>query len=236
MSAPLTDREMSVLRATSLFAQLGEREFKLIIGDPRAVSHGRGETLFYQDDPATAFFVVLEGWVSLSRDQSDGTRTVIKTVGPGESFAEAMLSPQALYPVSAEAASDVKVVAFETARFRQLIETTPELSLSIISATFQQLRLLVDQIEHLKSWSIERSLAEILLQMAKQDTGACDFKLPMDQQLIAARLSVTASTLSRTFKKLEKIGVTANRGHVVIKDVAALAAYVRGDGATHFQP
>lgn len=228
MSNRVGPNELAILRAASLFAALTDDDFALIIGEPQILSFHRGKTLFHQDDPATAFFVVIEGWVTLMRDQSDGTRTVIKIVGPGESFAEAMLTPQARYPVSAEAASDVRVVPFETNHFRALIEANPGLSLSIISATFRQLRLLVDQIEHLKSWPVERRLAGILVQMSQLSESASEFQLPIDQHLVAARLSVTPSTLSRTFKRLEPLGVTARRGHVTIADLPALTKFVRG--------
>ena len=231
---PVDGNDWALLRSASLFAALSREDFALFIGEPRYVTLARGEYLFYQDDPVTAFYVVLDGWITLVRDQRDGTRTVIKIVGPGESFAEAMLTPGDRYPVSAEAASEARVVPFETKRIRVLMKDNPDLSLSIIAATFRQLKLLVDQIEHLKSWSIERRLAQALIQMAGCSEGACEFQLPIDQNLIASRLSVTASTLSRTFKKLEPFGVSARRGHVAIEDVAALIPLV--DGVDDLEP
>ena len=228
-AGPLNEAEQRLLRSASVFASLDDGDFDAIIGLPRCADFRRGQSLFYQDDPATAFFVVLEGWVTLVRDKSDGTRTVIKIVGPGESFAEAMLTPGARYPVTAEAASDVRVARLETERFRALVSSNPGLGLSIIAATFRQLRILVDQIEHLKSWPIERRLAGVLLQMCNQHDGACSFHLPIEQHLIAARLAVTPPTLSRTFKKLEPLGVEARRGHVVINDIDQIIRYVRGD-------
>lgn len=221
--------ELRRIRSAGLFAALGDEEFRLVVGQSRCQGFRKGQCLFSQDAPAAAFYVVLDGWVVLSRDQSDGTRTLIKIVGPGESFAEALLAPGATYPVSAEAASEVRVVRIETERFRSLLATHPALGLSIIAATFLQLRILVEQIEHLKSWPIERRLAGILLQMCDKREGACSFDLPVEQHLIAARLAVTPPTLSRTFRKLEPLGVRARRGRVVISDLGPVIRFVHGD-------
>lgn len=230
--AQLSQSERRLLRSTSVFASLDERDFAMVSVLPRRVVCHREQYLFLQDEPAAAFFVVLEGWVMLLRDQSDGTRTVIKIVGPGESFAEAMLTPGARYPVSAEAASDITLARIDTEQFRDLVRRNPGLSLSIIAATFRQLRLLVDQIEHLKSWPIERQLASMLLQMCDHRQGSCTFNLPIEQHLIAARLAVTPPTLSRTLRKLAPLGVSAKRGHITIRDLNSLTRFVRGEACS----
>lgn len=231
MSAPasLDPSERRFLRSTSVFASLNERDFESVSAISRKAVFLGGQDLFQQGQPATAFFVVLEGWAMLLRDQSDGTRTVIKIVGPGESFAEAMLTPGARYPVSAEAASDITLARVDTERFRTLVLDNPGLGLSIIAATFRHLRLLVDQIEHLKSWPIERRLAGMLLQMCNPRQGPCTFDLPIRQHLLAARLAVTPPTLSRTFRKLAPWGVTARRGRITIRDPACLTRFVDGN-------
>ncbi|WP_431858239.1 Crp/Fnr family transcriptional regulator [Azospirillum sp.] len=216
------------IRRASVFASLGDEEFRLIVGRPRCETLPEGQTLFFQGDPADAFFVVLDGWAALSRDTSDGTRTVIKIIGPGESFAEALITEGARYPVSADAASPLRLARFETAALRALVAGNPGLGLSIVAATFRQMQKLVEQIEHLKSWSIERRVAAILLQMSGgRDAGS--FTLPVEQHLIAARLAITPPTLSRTLRKLAALGVEANRGRITLHDSARLARFVEGE-------
>lgn len=219
--------DLRTIRKASMFASLSDDDFRLIAGECRCETYGKGQTLFFQGDPATAFFLVLDGWILLSRDKSDGSRTVIKILGPGESFAEALISEGERYPVSAEAASALRAARFDTSRFRTLVAANPELSLSVIAATFRQMHRLLDQIEHLKSWPIERRVGKMLLDMCGDvAAGACHFTLPIEQALIAARLSITPPTLSRTLKKLGALGVDASYGRITIQDVSRLAAFV----------
>ncbi|MBP2229499.1 CRP-like cAMP-binding protein [Azospirillum agricola] len=225
------------IRAASVFASLGDGDFRLIAREPRCDARLEGQSLFFQDEPADAFFVVLDGWAVLSRDTSEGVRTVIKIVGPGESFAEALIAEGARYPVGAEAASPLlRVARFETARLRALVAANPGLGLSIVAATFRQMQRLVEQIEHLKSWTIERRVAAMLLQMcgdcpanrANGPSDGCRFELPIGQTLIAARLAITPSTLSRTLKGMKALGVEARRGHIAIRERDRLARFVAG--------
>jgi CRP-like cAMP-binding protein len=229
---PLAEGDRRAIRAAGLVADLPEAEAALILALARPAVFAKGQTLFLQGDPARAFFVILDGWVTLSRDTHDGERTLIKLLGPGDSFAEALVGSDARYPVTGEAAAPLRVARFEMDRFRTLLLHSPGLGLSIVAATFRQMQRLVDQIEHLKSWSVERRVADMLLRI-HDGMGAPggDFPLPVEQTLIAAGLAITPSTLSRTLRKLEPFGVSARRGRVTLHDRDRLAAHVAAPNA-----
>ena len=220
-----------VLRECRLFTALDDSDFGLLTQSHRVLELAAGEALFHQGSPAEAFFVVLDGWVVLFRDQANGNRVVIHLFGPGESFAEALLSADdMLYPVSAEAASRLRVARFDIKIFRDHIAESPRLALSVIAAVLKQLRGLVDQIEHHSEWSSRRRIAGFLLRMCRGDSGPCRFELPLEQQLIAARLSMTPWTFSRELARLDELGVEARRGQIVVRDTSRLARFVAGDG------
>lgn len=228
---PLTEADQRTLRECRLFAALGENDFHLLAQHHRVVELAAGQPLFQQGTPAEAFFVVLEGWAILFRDQPNGNRIVIHLFGPGESFAEALISADnLLYPVSAEAASRLRVARFDIKTYRDLVTESPRLALAVISAVFKQLRGLVDQIEHHSGWSPRRRIAGFLLRMCRTGEGESRFDLPLEQQLIAARLSMTPWTFSRELARLNDLGVDAKRGQIVIRDTARLARFVAGEG------
>lgn len=227
MPSESTDRH--TLRTAKIFAGLSESDFRRVGGEPRLITLSPGQSLFEEGEQAQWFFVVLEGWVTLFRDRPDGARTVIHLFGPGESFAEALILPDSRYPVSAEAASGLRIAKFETARFRAFVSANPHLALSIIAATFRQLRNLVDQIEHQKGWSPRRRVASFLVRMCRPADGSCRFDLPVEQRLIAARLSMTPATLSRTLSRLADLGVDARRGQITVRDVERLSRFANGD-------
>lgn len=227
----LTTADQRTLRECRLFAALDENDFNLLAQHHRVMELALGQSLFQQGMPAEAFFVVLEGWATLFRDQPNGNRIVIHLFGPGESFAEALISTDNLfYPVSAEAASRLRVARFDLKIYRDLVSQSPRLALAVISAVFKQLRGLVDQIEHHSGWPPRRRIAGFLLRMCRAGEGENRFDLPLEQQLIAARLSMTPWTFSRELGRLSELGVDAKRGQIVIHDTARLARFVSGEG------
>lgn len=214
------------LRSARLFVSLAEEDFRAIVGSPRIEQLAEGRTLFLQGTPASAFFIVLEGWVVLTRRQADGERAVVKLAGPGESFAEALIVQGARYPVSAEAATPARLVRIDAAAIRTLVAGNPRIALAVIAACHRQLHELIEQIEHIKTWSARRRLACFILNAVSVKTGPATVMLPVDRALIAARLGMTPSTLSRTLAALEPLGIVAHGREVTIADVAGLASFV----------
>lgn len=219
-------RDLEVLRSALFLSGISEAGLQLFASKTPVVTISSGQIIFHQDDPATAFYFVLDGWVAVSREGQDGGRTAIHLVGPGESFAEAVLARGARYPVSAEAATDVRIARIDTARFRDLIIQSPELSLSIIAAMFGKLRRLVARIEQDQGWSPARRVAAFLHRICGEEIGNCSFELPVEQRYIAARLSMTPATFSRALAELSAVGVEAKRRKIVISDVNLLSRFV----------
>ncbi len=224
-------RDLEMLREALFLSGISEDALQQFAAKTPIVTLAAGEPLFNQDDPATAFYFVLTGWVAVFREGLDGGRTAIHLVGPGESFAEAVLAREARYPASAEAATDVRVARIDTARFRDLILHAPELALSIIAAVFGKLRRLVGRIEQDQEWSPQRRVAAFLHRICGERAGLCRFELPVEQRYIAARLSMTPATLSRALADLAVVGVEARRRKIVVRDVGRLARFVAQDEA-----
>ena len=224
-------RDLEMLRTALFLNGASEEALQSFATTTPVVTLSSGEIIFHQDDPETSFYFVLEGWVAVFREGEDGDRTAIHLVGPGESFAEAVLAREACYPASAEAATDLRVARIDTARFRDLIVKSPELSLSIIAAVFGKLRRLVARIEQDQGWPPQRRVAAFLHRICGEQNGLCSFELPIEQRYIAARLSMTPATFSRALAELSAIGVEAKRRKIIISDVDRLSRFVHHNQA-----
>lgn len=227
----LAGRDLEMLRNALFLNGASEAELQQFASKTPVVTLSSGDIIFQQDDPATAFYFVLDGWVAVFREGQDGDRIAIHLVGPGESFAEAVLAREARYPASAEAVTDLRIARIDTARFRDLIIQSPELSLSIIAAVFGKLRKLVARIEQDQGWSPSRRVAAFLHRICGERDGVCSFELPVEQRYIAARLSMTPATFSRALAELSAIGVEAKRRKIIISDVDRLSRFVNQDPA-----
>ncbi len=223
------DREIA--RASLLFKNMPERAADLLLSGSNVREYSRGETLFLQGEKATIVHIVLDGWVKLYRIAPNGNEAVVSVFARSQSFGEAVAFRNEEYPVSAEAATDCRLLQFPAQSFIDLMKHEPELCVSLLSAIFKHLHELVGQVEHLKAQTGAQRAAEFLLDLCSCDEGACVVTLPYDKVLIAGRLGMKPESLSRAFSKLRGAGVRIKKNHASIDDVERLRVYAEKDRA-----
>jgi len=202
-----------------------------VLAAARVRPFGRGATIFLQGEPASAIYIVAEGWVKLYRIAPNGTEAVVGVFTRGHSFGEAVAFRHDTYPVAAEAVTDCSLIRIEADAFLRLIRESPEVAIAILSATFAHLHNLVAQVEALKAQTGAQRVAEFLLELARCDHGACEVTLPYDKILIAGRLGMKPESLSRAFARLREQGVTVRQNIAAIADVATLREFAEEDPA-----
>ncbi|MBE1285035.1 MAG: cyclic nucleotide-binding domain-containing protein [Rhodobacteraceae bacterium] len=223
--------QKSIARNSMLIRTLPEQHVEPLLSQCQWRRYERGETLFLQDDDASAIHVVLDGWVKLFRMTPNGAEAVVSVFTRGESFGEAVALKGLPYPVSAQAVSAADVMHIPAKVFTSLMKEDPEICISILASTFAHLHSLVEQLEQLKAQTGAQRVAEFLLGLCPHETGSCDVTLPYDKVLIAGRLGMKPESLSRAFARLKTAGVTVKKNHAEISDIAQLRDYAESDPA-----
>ncbi|WP_306116759.1 MULTISPECIES: Crp/Fnr family transcriptional regulator [unclassified Roseovarius] len=223
------DREIAL--TSLLLRNMPERAADLLLSGAATRDYSRGETVFLQGEKATSVHIVLGGWVKLYRIAPNGNEAVVSVFSRSQSFGEAVAFRNEDYPVSAEAATDCRLLQLRAQSFIDMMKHEPELCVSLLSAIFKHLHELVGQVEHLKAQTGAQRAAEFLLDLCSNETGACVVTLPYDKVLIAGRLGMKPESLSRAFSKLRTAGVRITKNHASIEDVERLRVYAEKDRA-----
>jgi CRP/FNR family transcriptional activator FtrB len=191
-----------------------------------------GDILFRQDDAAERFFVVLEGRVVLYLDRESDSFDVARIVGPGETFAEACICGLGSYAVTAEALAPTTVIAVRREPLRALLEQRFDLVLAVLGEMSFRLRALVRQITDMKMKTTAQRLAAHLVRLVEVESGPAEIRLPYGKKLLASQLGMMPETLSRSFFKLQSLGVhcVAAENLVQIKEVAVLREFSEDAG------
>ena len=186
----------------------------------------RGQSVFLQGDSADHMYVVLDGWIKLTRSTPSGDEVVVTVYSTGQSFAEAAALQNGVFPVSAEAVADCRLLQVNATGVLKAIRAEPELGIVILASTFHHLHELILQIEDIKAHSGGQRLAAFLMGLAPVEEGSCTFSLPYDKALIAARLGMKPESLSRAFSRLKELGVSVSRNKIAISRVEVLHDFV----------
>lgn len=221
----MTTEDWSILRSTPLFGAMPQAAVVSLVGAAKPRHYEKGALLFQQDQPASSFFVILDGWVKVARVSPDGSEAVVGVFRRGETFAEASMFLGGRYPANAEAVVPSRLLRIDGDTFRRRIRENPDLSLSMLASASHHLKSLVQHIEQIKLLSAPQRIAEFLLELSDRREGSVEVTLPYEKSLIAGRLGMKPESFSRAVGKLRALGVIVNNGQVTIADVARLAAF-----------
>ncbi|HKM87779.1 MAG TPA: Crp/Fnr family transcriptional regulator [Xanthobacteraceae bacterium] len=222
MTSHPTAADLEIITRIAVFRGLKPETVEHIVAPATVVTLKARSTLFRQGAPATAFFIMIDGWTKHYRLNLSGEEAVIHVFTKGDSFAEAAALTGARFPATAEAVTDARVVRVPADHIISCIQEDPNIALSMIASMSQRLHQLMQQVEQLKAQSGVQRVAEFLASLAPVDHGPCVIALPYDKLLIAARLGLRPPTLSRIFTKLRSVGVTVHASHVAVDDVGKL--------------
>ncbi|WP_208989371.1 Crp/Fnr family transcriptional regulator [Pseudovibrio sp. POLY-S9] len=226
MSTTIVSSEVEKLAEIPLLKRLSTEAREQLLRGATKKSVSRGEMIFFQDDKADAFFIVLEGWVKVFRATSSGDEAVVGVFTRGQTFAEGAAFTNSNYPASGEAVTDSVVLCIPVAHLANSIAADPNIALAMMSSLSMHLHQLVLQIEGLKTHTGAQRVAEFLLNLSTEPAGSCTLVLPYDKALIAGRLGMKPESLSRAFQKLKSYGVEVKQNRAIISNVQVLRTLV----------
>ncbi len=142
----------TVLANTALFASLTDEQRALIAERMAIETRRAGDLICSHGRPARAMYVVSVGWVRLMSEQL----MVLANLGPGSVLGEADVLLGRPYTITAEAATDVTLLALSTTDLAEIVHQEPEIG--------RQLRIAagatddMDKIRHLRRLSLMAGL------------------------------------------------------------------------------
>lgn len=222
----MNNHDFQIIRATPIFAGVPEETLRSLLSQARIREHERGQTLFRQGEPASAFYLVLDGWVKIFRLTRSGDEAVLGVFSRGQSFAEAAAFTGGEYPASGEAVADSRLLSVPSPGLISAVRESPDIGLAMLASTSRHLHHLVRQIEQLKARTGTQRVAEFLASLCPVNEGPCTIGLPYDKALIAGRLGIKPESLSRAFARLRNVGVRIDHNSAAISDVADLLRFV----------
>jgi CRP/FNR family transcriptional regulator, dissimilatory nitrate respiration regulator len=192
------------------------------------------EALFFERDPARAFFAVQSGGVKLYKLRPDGREQVIHSLGPGATFAEAAVLNLGFYPVNAVTTeSPTELIEIAGDPFKELIRDDDRIAKAMVGSLSMRLLELVERVEELASASAAVRLARYLLKLPATGPATRPLvELPVAKKDLAARLAIAPETLSRVLRKWEQAGlVDAAQRTLALLDPARLLAIADGEAS-----
>ncbi|GAC1509320.1 MAG: Crp/Fnr family transcriptional regulator [Chloroflexota bacterium] len=215
------------LRDLALFRGLARPEIDALARDLVQRRYRRGEIVFSQGDPGDGLYIIVQGHVSIQRQNLQGGELIIAVCEPGEYFGELALfddEPRSATAVTMEACT---TQFLSRASFRGFLQAHPQAMLACMEYVIRQLRRCTDLADEIALLDVRRRLARRLLRLADQGmigTGDPSAEIPrMTQQQLADMTGATRESVNKHLNALVDEGILRlTHGHVEIVDRARL--------------
>jgi CRP-like cAMP-binding protein len=219
-----------VLRDVALFRDLPEPEFAELAQQLVRRDYGRNELIFSQGDRGDGLYVVTDGHVRITRENSEGNEVIITLHEPGEFFGELALFDDEPRSASAAAEEPTSVLFLSRPQFREFLEQHPAALYCCLQVVVRQLRRCTDLVDELALMDVRSRLARRLLSLESGGIlGGSDGTFRLTQQHLAHMTGATRESVNKHLNALVDEGVLqVTRGHIRILDREALEEYALG--------
>lgn len=219
------------LATLPLFSNMRDEELQRLATGCQLRRVERGKVIFRTGDPCHEFHVNVLGQVKLFVISPTGTEKVVELVGPGNSFAEAVMFMGVPYVLSAQTLTDSLILSIEKDVVLREIGASPEFALRMLAGLSRRLHGLIKDVEAYALHSgVQRVIGYLLgddnLDETENASQAITVSLPVSKAAIASRLSLTPEYFSRVLNELETAGlIQVDKRDIHITDTARLANY-----------
>ena len=220
-------RYLSVL---PLFTDLNRPELERLALGCQLRRLSRGDTVFRVGEACEEFHVTVTGQVKLYALSPAGQEKVIELVGPGNSFAEALMFTGKPYIVNAQALTDTLLLTVKKEAVVGEIERDPRFAMRMLAGISRRLHGLVHDVQAYALHSgMQRVIGYLLREREVEDCASGEVlivSLPVSKATIASRLSLTPEYFSRVLHELEAAGlIQIDKRDIRILDAQRLARH-----------
>lgn len=196
------------IRQHYLFRRLSDEAFSQLLAHSHLTSIKKNETLFKQGDSASRFYLVRNGQIMLYQVSPEGNEKVVDIIGPGQTFAEAVMFMEgSRYPVNAKATFDSELFYFNNDLFIEQLQQSSSLCFALMADMSIRLKSLLTEISELTIYNAKHRLISYLLGHISDRDDQPTVRLNATKSMIASRLSITPETFSRILSTLKKDGL-----------------------------
>ncbi len=218
------------LTVVPLFSVLSDDQRSRLVQGCSLNRFGRGDMVFRTGDVCDAFHVVIVGQIKLYVSSSSGQEKVIEIIGPGHSFAEAIMFLEMPYFLNVQALCDTLLMRVSKDIVFKEIAHDSKFAMQMLAGISRRLHGLVQDVEGYALHSGAQRLIGFLLRDVDNSDVAPEQRftvsLPVSKATIASRLSLTPEYFSRVLHELEVDQlIEIDNREIRILDVKRLTQY-----------
>lgn len=213
------------IKQNEFFKCIDDAKIEMIISELSHVSrkYSKGQVIANEGDVCKSLGLVLDGVVEIQRIYSSGKQIVLKRMGAGEVFGEAIVfSDINEYPATIIASSDCTLLYFKKEDIIKLCLNEEIILNNFITLLSNKIFILNRKIKTISFKTIRQKVVNFILEQSKNQNDII-LKLKISKEQIASLLGIPRPSLSRELMKLRDDGlIEFDRNNIRIMDIEKL--------------
>lgn len=219
------------IKETRLFSGIDKRSLYEVLKYARIIEYKKREKVFSQGDSVHRFYLVLEGFVKITKYGSDGKESIIQIIGNKDEILEtSALINSGQFAVSAKAVENTKLLSIPASIIREKLKEDKDFASNALLVVTSYSLNIISQFGQVVAKDIKERVGWFLLKLSLDKFGLNKtFKLPYSKFLIANYLGMQPETFSRSLYSLKESGIDIERNIVSLSDLYALCSFCDSD-------
>lgn len=202
---------LELLRNLPLFRGLNDEELKKIEQILIRRKLKNRMVIFMQGESLDYIYFIVKGTVKTYRSDEQGREQIINVLQPGDMFPHVGFFRNGVYPAHALMIEDGVLLALPTARFHALLESSPVLSLKLLTVMESKIQELQGRLEEMMMHDTFGRIVYLLSRLSKSHGVPAGDRVRIDVPFtnldLANMIGTSRETVSRVFSQLKKARV-----------------------------
>jgi len=212
--------DLDQLATQSLFCDLDQKCIGSIAQGGWMVQKRRASRILGRGDYLDGLYTVFEGNLKLYMLSCSGDERVLRILGPGDTFGEAIMFNAIPSPVFVESLSPVRLGYFPRKVINKALNSNPRFTHAMLRSMSMIMTQLITDLETccLQS-ALQRTINYLLRSAEAGPPPHVEVQLPAPKAVVASTLNISAETFSRELHRLKDHGlIEINRRTIYLRD------------------
>ncbi len=193
------------------FHGLARQQVRQILDEAVSQRFDAGNQVFSEGNPATLFFLLLDGHVRVQRTTRNGDQVILHQIPPGELFGIAQAMGLDAYPATAVVVAESIVLAWPMRLWEPFVTRYDGFARNALRTLGARMHDKNDRIMEMATLAVEQRISSTLLRLVNQagrkTPQGIEIDFPITRQDLSEMSGTTLHTVSRTLSAWEKAGI-----------------------------
>jgi CRP-like cAMP-binding protein len=209
------------LRDADMFKHLSDEVLQALAAHCHEMELQAGATLFEQNSPGDAMYLLETGQIHIVRQDPDGEQIILATEGPYYMIGDLSMLVGQPRTGSVVAVSDCTLIALSRAAFDSVCAQSPELAVKVLAHVAQRLYRTTLQVREHAIGNVPARVATLLVLLSGGRNGPINAHIRVSR--MARATATSADTVERLLNDWERNGIIDyDARKITINDIEAL--------------